>query len=84
MCLVWSESWYAILNWQRIWSRVESSSLCMYPERESVWIVWMVTEISGLQVVMVKRCPFMRSERQRNVSPVLNKVHHTQYIGADN
>ena len=29
VCLDWRTSWYAVSNWRRMWSGVESDSSCM-------------------------------------------------------
>ena len=84
----WRTSWYAISNWRRMWSGVESGSSCiMLTDQQSSngnwwdW-VWMATGRSGFETVVVKQCPFMRSERFSNVKStayialeLVGKVH---------
>ena len=74
-------SWYAVSNWQWMWSGMESSSLCMTLTDQHSWkgIWWdcvgMVTGRSGFNTVVVNRCPFIRPERERGVSPMLKALH---------
>ena len=41
-------------------------------------LVWMATGKSGFETVVVKRCPFMRSERERAAG--FSNVKSTAYI----
>ena len=60
----WRTSWYAISNWRRMWSGMESGSLCMTLTDQQSWKgiwwdwVWITTAISGFNTVVVIRCPF--------------------------
>ena len=52
-------SWYAISNWWRMWSAVESDSLCMMLTEQQSWNwiwwdwVWMATSRSGFETVSI-------------------------------
>ena len=51
VCQDWRTSWYAVSNWQRMWSGVESGSLCMTLTDQHSWkgnwwdCMWMVGSI---------------------------------------
>ena len=70
VCQEWRTSWYLDSNWWRLWSGVESGSLCMtltdQHSRKEIWWdwMWMATGRSGFYTVVVNRCPFMQSERE--------------------
>ena len=57
---------------------VESGSLCMTLTDQHSWkkiwwdCVWMAADRSGFNTMVVNRCPFIRSEREWQVS---------QYVG---
>ena len=65
VCLDWRMGGYAVSNWQRMWSGVESGSLCMTLTDQRSWkviwwdCVWMATGRSGFDTVVVNRCPFI-------------------------
>ena len=76
VCRDWRKSWYAISNWWRMWSGVESGSLCMILTDQYSWkgiwwdLVWIATGRSGFDTVVVNQCPFVWSEGERRVSPM--------------
>ena len=69
LCQDWRTSWYAVSNWQQMWSRAESGSLCMTLTDQHSWkeiwwdCVWMATGRSGFDTVVVNWCRFMWSEK---------------------
>ena len=64
VCVVFEEmSWYAVSNWQRMWSGMESGSLCMTVTDQHSWkaiwcdCVWMATGRPGFNIVVVNQYP---------------------------
>ena len=76
VCRDWRTSWYAVSNWWQMWSGVEFGTLCMSVRDQHSWkgiwwyCVWMATGRSRFDIVLMNRCPFIRSKRELRVSPM--------------
>ena len=74
VCQDWRMSWYAVSNWQQMWSGVKSDSLTLTYQHswKGIWwdCAWIATGRSGFDTVVVNQYPFIRSGREQQISPM--------------